>query len=77
LLLALPPNDLRWLLPQLKRVQCKREQVLMDADRAAAEAARMRLANTVLSVAGERISNAAAIKNAALMALAYTPRSKK
>jgi CRP-like cAMP-binding protein len=32
LLLALPGNDLKRLLPQLKRVQCRREQVLLDAD---------------------------------------------
>jgi hypothetical protein len=32
LLLALPANELRRLLPQFKRVPCKREQVLMDAD---------------------------------------------
>src|SRR5690349_18515909 len=32
LLLALPANEFRRLLPQLKRVQCGREQVLMDAD---------------------------------------------
>jgi len=32
LLLALPSSDLKRLLPQLKRVQCRREQVLMDAD---------------------------------------------
>jgi CRP-like cAMP-binding protein len=32
LLLALPAADLKRLMPQLKPVECKREQVLLDAD---------------------------------------------
>jgi CRP-like cAMP-binding protein len=32
LLLALPASDLKRLMPQLKRIQCKREQVLLDSD---------------------------------------------
>jgi CRP-like cAMP-binding protein len=32
LLLALPPNILKRLMPELERIQCEREQVLMDAD---------------------------------------------
>jgi CRP-like cAMP-binding protein len=32
LLLALPPADLRLLMPELERIRCERSQVLMDAD---------------------------------------------
>src|SRR5450631_245559 len=32
LLLALPPNNLKRLMPELERIQCEREEVLMDAD---------------------------------------------
>jgi CRP-like cAMP-binding protein len=31
-LLALPPSDLRELMPELERIGCEREQILMDAD---------------------------------------------
>src|ERR1700686_992608 len=34
LLLALPPRDLKRLMPELERIACEREQVLMDADSA-------------------------------------------
>jgi CRP-like cAMP-binding protein len=33
LLLALPPRDLKRIMPQLERVACTRAQILMDADR--------------------------------------------
>src|SRR5688500_19882664 len=32
LLLALPPRNLKRLLPELERIPCEREQVLLDAD---------------------------------------------
>src|SRR6202040_2845473 len=32
LLLALPSSDLRALMPELERIGCEREQILMDAD---------------------------------------------
>jgi len=32
LLLALPPADLEWLMPEVEQIRCAREQVLMDAD---------------------------------------------
>ncbi len=32
LLLALPSSNLKQLMPQLERIRCEREQVLMDAD---------------------------------------------
>src|SRR5271165_6963102 len=32
LLLALPPGDLRQLVPELEPIRCDREQVLIDAD---------------------------------------------
>jgi CRP-like cAMP-binding protein len=34
LLLALPPSNLRRLMPELERIRCQREQILMDADSA-------------------------------------------
>src|SRR5580704_9063415 len=34
LLLALPSSDLKELMPELERIRCEREQVLMDADSA-------------------------------------------
>src|ERR1700682_6128138 len=34
LLLALPSSDLQQLMPELERIACEREQVLMDADSA-------------------------------------------
>jgi CRP-like cAMP-binding protein len=33
LLLALPPTNLRQLMPELEQIRCEREQILMDADR--------------------------------------------
>jgi hypothetical protein len=32
LLLALPPRNLKRLMPELEHIRCQREQVLMDAD---------------------------------------------
>ena len=32
LLLALPPRNLKRLMPELENIPCEREQVLMDAD---------------------------------------------
>src|SRR6202023_2997095 len=32
LLLALPPSDLKQLMPELEHIACQREQILMDAD---------------------------------------------
>jgi signal-transduction protein with cAMP-binding, CBS, and nucleotidyltransferase domain len=32
LLLALPPSNLKQLMPELEHIRCQREQILMDAD---------------------------------------------